>query len=183
MTGADVRSVLDRLDAAGIVWWVDGGWGIDALLGEETRPHDDLDLVVARADLPRVQEALREFRHVADEWWPARFVLRDDRGRQVDLHPLVFDEHGDGWQELPNGGRGRYPRDELRAIGRIGGREVRCISAALQVRFHDYADPDDIDWDDLRVLCERFGLDSPPAYARRPRYLDPKRSAARPRVP
>lgn len=27
--------VLDRLDAAGIEWWVDGGWGVDALLGED----------------------------------------------------------------------------------------------------------------------------------------------------
>jgi len=30
--------------------------GIDALLGDETRPHgDDLDLAVVRADLPRLE--------------------------------------------------------------------------------------------------------------------------------
>lgn len=27
-----------------------GGWGVDALLGERTRSHDDLDLVIARRD-------------------------------------------------------------------------------------------------------------------------------------
>jgi lincosamide nucleotidyltransferase A/C/D/E len=183
VTAADVREILDRLDAAAVEWWVDGGWGIDALLGAETRAHDDLDLAVARGDLARVQAALPEFRHVADEWWPARFVLRDERGRQIDLHPLVFDERGDGWQELPDGARGRYPRHDLRATGRIGGRDVRCISPELQVRFHDYDDPDDVDWDDLRVLCDRFALAAPPAYAQRPGHIDPKRSAARPRVP
>ena len=37
MTATDVHAVLDVLDAAGIRVWVDGGWGIDALLGRQTR--------------------------------------------------------------------------------------------------------------------------------------------------
>ena len=181
VTAGDVRELLDRLDAAGIEWWIDGGWGIDALLGEETRPHDDLDLAVARADLERIQAAFPDFRHVPDEWWPARYVLRDERGRQVDLHPLEFDERGDGWQEQPDGTRARWPREGLAGRGTIGGRDVRCLTPELQVRFHDYPDPDDVDWDDMRVLRERFGLAPPPAYRRRPRHVDPKRSSARPR--
>jgi hypothetical protein len=32
----------------GLVVWLDGGWGIDALLGRETRTHADLDLVIDR---------------------------------------------------------------------------------------------------------------------------------------
>jgi hypothetical protein len=31
---------------------------------------------------------------------PARLVLVDADGRQVDLHPVVFDRHGNGWQDL-----------------------------------------------------------------------------------
>lgn len=26
--------------------WLDGGWGVDALLGRQTRPHDDMDIVI-----------------------------------------------------------------------------------------------------------------------------------------
>jgi hypothetical protein len=32
--------------------------GVDALLGEVTRPHDDLDLVIARGDCASAQDAL-----------------------------------------------------------------------------------------------------------------------------
>lgn len=32
MTAADVLEIIDRLDRAGIRWWIHGGWGLDALL-------------------------------------------------------------------------------------------------------------------------------------------------------
>ena len=31
--------------------WLDGGWGIDALVGEQTRPHADLDIAVTHDDV------------------------------------------------------------------------------------------------------------------------------------
>jgi len=37
MTPAAVVAVLDRLDEAGIECWVEGGWGVDALLSREVR--------------------------------------------------------------------------------------------------------------------------------------------------
>jgi hypothetical protein len=49
---ADVIEVLDALDSAGVEWWVLGGWGVDALIGEQTRAHKDLDLAVFLTDLP-----------------------------------------------------------------------------------------------------------------------------------
>jgi lincosamide nucleotidyltransferase A/C/D/E len=82
----DVLDVLERLDAAGIEWWIDGGWGVDALLGEETRPHDDLDLVVRREEVGGLSALFPEFTRAEEEWWPARFVLRDASGRQIDFH-------------------------------------------------------------------------------------------------
>jgi lincosamide nucleotidyltransferase A/C/D/E len=173
----DVLEVLDRLDAAGIEWWIDGGWGVDTLLAEETRPHDDLDLVVQRKDIERLRALFSEFEPAEHDWWPARFVLRDRDGRQIDFHPVEFDEEGDGWQELLDGTRGRYPAAELGGRGRIGGRLVRCITPELQLRHHDYATgrPDDIDWHDVHRLCERFGLVAPSAYAARPGFIEPKR--------
>ena len=44
---ADASRILGQLEAAGLVVWLDGGWGVDALLGRQTRPHQDLDLVIA----------------------------------------------------------------------------------------------------------------------------------------
>src|SRR6516225_11109224 len=37
MTADDVVFILDRLEAAGIATWLDGGWAVDAVLGDVTR--------------------------------------------------------------------------------------------------------------------------------------------------
>jgi aminoglycoside-2''-adenylyltransferase len=39
-----VLDILARLQAARV--WIGGGWGIDALVGGQTRPHDDLHLAI-----------------------------------------------------------------------------------------------------------------------------------------
>ncbi len=58
MVGSDgVAEILERLAVRGIEVWVDGGWGVDALLGEQTRSHDDLDLVIVRHDCPAAEAA------------------------------------------------------------------------------------------------------------------------------
>jgi lincosamide nucleotidyltransferase A/C/D/E len=180
----DVLDVLDRFDAAGVDWWIDGGWGVDALLGEATRPHDDLDLIVRREAVDQAAALLPELARAEPEWQPARFVLRDASGRQVDLHPVRFDEDGDGWQELVDGSFDLYPAAGLRGSGRLGPRTVRCITPELQLAHHQYATggPDDIDWDDVRVLCERFGLPVPSIYSTRPGFIEAKRKRARPRI-
>ena len=60
MTAPDVLGVLSLLDGAGLTAWVDGGWGVDALLGETTRDHGDLDLAVLLPQLGAVRSALAE---------------------------------------------------------------------------------------------------------------------------
>jgi lincosamide nucleotidyltransferase A/C/D/E len=173
MTATDVIEVLERLKEAGIRVHVDGGWGVDALLGEQTRDHSDLDLALELGDLDAAWQALAErgFKHdqTSEPGLPARLVLRDERGRQVDLHPLVFDERGDGWQQLSATGRawGRYPASEFDAMGVIGGQQVRCLSAQLQARFRMGYELSDRDEHDLRLLAERFGAARPPGLQRR----------------
>jgi lincosamide nucleotidyltransferase A/C/D/E len=39
MTAADVIEVLQCLERAGVSVWIDGGWGVDALVGAQTREH------------------------------------------------------------------------------------------------------------------------------------------------
>ena len=53
-----VLELLDILDNLGIAVWLDGGWGVDALLGEQTRQHDDLDLLVGFDDVSHLEKAL-----------------------------------------------------------------------------------------------------------------------------
>jgi lincosamide nucleotidyltransferase A/C/D/E len=161
MTAAAVVEVLDLLEAAGVQTWVDGGWGVDALLGEQTREHDDLDLAVDARLLERIQATLAPlgFRHAAavEPGLPARFVLRDARERQIDVHPLVFDEEGNGWQDLGAGHRGRYPDAGLAGRGTIAGRAVRCLTPSLQLAFHAGPEPVERHPQDVALLSERFG--------------------------
>jgi lincosamide nucleotidyltransferase A/C/D/E len=135
VTGADVLEVLEALRGAGVEVWLDGGWGVDALAGRETRAHSDVDLALDRDRLAAAREALEAagFEHAstAKPGLPARLVMIDLEGREVDLHPLVFDTEGNGWQQLSDSGRawGCYPAEHLRATGTVAGQTVRCVSA------------------------------------------------------
>jgi lincosamide nucleotidyltransferase A/C/D/E len=179
VTNDDVLEIIDRLDQAGIEWWIDGGWGVDALVGRQTRAHDDLDLVVRREDVERLEATFSEFRRVREEW-PASFVLADSRGRHIDIHPIRLDSQGVAWQERPNGQMVRWPGRAFAARGRIGNREVRCTTAESQVESHLYPGHDDVDRRDIELLCERFGLEPPQGPW--PGTVHPKRVRARPSI-
>jgi lincosamide nucleotidyltransferase A/C/D/E len=162
VTAADVLEVLACLDAARIDVWLDGGCGVDALVAEEARQHGDLDLVVRHDDVPAAHAALATagFVHAREEWpgLPARLVLRDARGRQVDFHPVQIDERGDGWQDLGEGRFGRYPAHGLRGSGVIGGRNVRCLTPELQLAHHSGYELPDHERRDVELLAERLRL-------------------------
>jgi lincosamide nucleotidyltransferase A/C/D/E len=141
---------------------LDGGWGVDALLGEQTRDHEDMDVVIARRDAHRARELLRPLGFMEDigavPGLPARLVLRDARGRQVDLHLIMRDADRNGWQQLDDGTWGRYDADGLEATGLIAGHSVRCITAELQLCHHRGFDWKPTDRADMTQLAERFGL-------------------------
>jgi lincosamide nucleotidyltransferase A/C/D/E len=165
MQAQAVLTVIDRLEMAGIRTWLDGGWGVDALLGSQTRSHDDLDIVMAIEQLDAAQDALRVLSFVltVDEL-PTRCVLRDAGDRRIDIHPVVFDAEGGGRQRQPDGSDFRYPPEGLTGTGTIAGQPVRCLTPELQLRCHLVYEPDDDDRHDVRLLCERFGLTLPAAY-------------------
>ena len=166
---ADASRIVGQLEAAGLVVWLDGGWGVDALLGRQTRPHQDLDLVIARDDLAAAQQtlAVAGFSHDATvvPGLPARLVLIDTDGREVDLHPVIFDRHGYGWQDLGADAWGAYPVEELTAIGVIAGRSVRCKTPTLEVRHRLGYPLSATDRHDLALLARRFGVAVPPSVA------------------
>jgi lincosamide nucleotidyltransferase A/C/D/E len=153
---AEVVEILDAFDDLGVDWWVLGGWGVDALLGERTRPHKDLDVAVWLTDLPRIERRFASFRRVGDDESPGFILLRDPAGRTLDLL-LVRDElEGNYRQQLASGRIVNYPRDETCARGHIGGRPVRCASGALQVRERERPGADETDRTDLATLQAHF---------------------------
>jgi lincosamide nucleotidyltransferase A/C/D/E len=175
MTVEDVIDVLNRLDAAGVEWWIDGGWGVDALLRAQTRPHADLDFAIRSADVEILPAIFPEFHRINEDHWPSAYVLRDGQGRELDFHPLELDEQGNGWQPQADGSRVLWPREALAGRGVIGGRQVRCTSPEFQIEAHLYTGHDDLDWAAVVALCENFGLPIPTGGA--PGFVQERRSS------
>lgn len=163
MQANDVLTLLSALDGLGVHYWLDGGWGVDCLLGEETRPHSDLDVVVHRQDLDRVTEHLSAHGYlVIRDWLPTSIAFRDKSGREVDLHPVDPTPDGGGDQVLPDeDGTWHYgpPVD-----GTILGRLIRCASAQDQVLMHTGYAPRAVDVEDVRRLAQRFNVLLPEPY-------------------
>jgi lincosamide nucleotidyltransferase A/C/D/E len=167
VTGAhDVVEVLESLTAADVPWWVAGGWAVDALVGEETRPHDDVDVMVPVAALPTVEASLGQlgFARADESELPAFLILRDPRGRQVDLYLVQLDSAGDGWQEYSPRKWDRFSAAELSGTGVIEGMTVRCLSpAALLRQFLGYTWGDKA-IHDLTTLHRARGAPLPPGF-------------------
>jgi lincosamide nucleotidyltransferase A/C/D/E len=171
MRARDVFDVLDILERAGIPCWLVGGWGVDALVGRQTRDHPDVDLALERRF---VQQALAAFERagfavVQEEiampmWMPTMIVLRDAARRTVELMPVDLPEPAPGQDGRPEAMRFRYGPDAI-TQGSIDGRRVPCLSATVQLTFHGGYAPRDSDRHDVGVLVDRFSLPPPPEYS------------------
>jgi lincosamide nucleotidyltransferase A/C/D/E len=168
MTASDVVEVVDLLESRAIDVWLDGGWGVDALLEAVTRPHDDLDIVVRIEDVDPLNDALakRGF-HLVKRWpgSPDTYVLGDENDRRVDVHPVFFQENGDAIQRL-NDRDWTYPAAGFDGRGAVAGRDVRCLSAEVQILCHAGYELDPDDLRDLQALHDRFGVELLPAQRR-----------------
>lgn len=162
----DAAALLGLFEQHGLVVWVDGGWAVDAILGEETRPHGDLDVVVQEKDLEALTNLLDRGGYrpqVRNDTSPWNFVLGDAKGREVDVHVVRLDAAGDGIYGPPER-KVSYPADALTGRGVIGGVPVRCISAEWLVQFHVGYAFDDQDVADVLALHWRLGVPLPQEY-------------------
>lgn len=168
MTTPVLVELLRLMEDAGIPVWLDGGWGVDALLGTQTRTHKDVDIVLPVADVPKLRELLaRRGFAVRDGKPPDSFVLTDGSGLEVDVHAAAFDDEGNGVYRMQNGEDWIYPAEGLGGRGIVGGMSVRCLSPAEQVRCHAYGYvPKEKDIRDMELLRERFGVELPPQLQR-----------------
>ena len=168
MLAGDVVDILGRLDDAGIEVWLDGGWAVDAVLGEQTRPHADLDLVVPVDDLPGLRRALDGFVEIPGGT-DVNFVLRDSGVREVDIHAIRFDEAGNGIYPMASGTTWIFPAEGFEGRGLVDGREVRCLSAEVQMLCHAHGYvPGETDFHDMLLLNARLGTRLLPPYDQDP---------------
>ena len=180
MEAEDVVELYSLLVEYGVLVWVGGGWGIDALLKEQTRPHKDLDAFVQFDDLRTMTDVLAERGFTLKEIWSENrwvfhplhvqligriegadskvataFVLHHENGNELDFHVLQFDDRGNGkplWED-----DSIYPLEAFEGCGLIIHTPVRCLSADVQMATHTGYELLDKDIQDLRLLHERFG--------------------------
>ena len=161
MTAADAVEIIKLIEQNGIEVYIDGGWGVDALLGRQTRKHDDLDIALPHKFVPKLREIfeVRGYKDVPrDDTRECNFVLGDDNGRLIDVHSYTFDENGNNIFGVA------YEPRHLTGTGAINGHPVKCIPPEVAVEFHTGYEVDENDYLDVKALCEQFGISVPSIY-------------------
>ena len=152
MQATEVVCLYRDLDTQGVELWLLGGWGVDALLGRQTRNHHDLDVLVDVTKLERLRRRLEDlgfrFSYVWDDevWWvtddswsepepqPTAFVYRHPDGREVDVHVVRREKNGTItmlWTSPY-----RLTAEGLTGRGTLDGQPVRCLTAEMQRKAH-----------------------------------------------
>ena len=145
--------------------WIGGGWGVDALLRFQSRPHWDLDLVLDNFDasLDDVTAGLATVgyhcvsRDRAGVWLPHRATFEDGHGRSVEVLGIDWSVLDAAWSlVIPSSVRASREASERKArcfaSGELAGSEVPCLSRAAQLLFHSGYAPREQDLRDVRHL-------------------------------
>lgn len=159
MDAKEVIDIYTECDRNGVKIWIDGGWGVDALLGEQTRTHKDLDIAIASKDvaiLLKILTARKYLKFREDSMW--NVVFKDDNGHEVDYHAFIVDENGDVIGGI------MYPAISLTGTGIINGYTVRCISPKHMIEFHNGYQLTEKDFNDVSALCKKFDIPLPKVY-------------------
>jgi lincosamide nucleotidyltransferase A/C/D/E len=162
MNEEDVVDLLRKTENIGVEIWIDGGWGVDALIGRQIRPHNDIDIFVQKKNANAFMEMLKlnGYRETKMEY------TTDDHkcwctpdNRIIDLH--LFDFLEEGTLRFDNE---IYPSDALDGKGTIGGIAVSCLTAESQLLYHQGYELKEKDIHDIQLLCDTFGLSLPDEY-------------------
>ena len=171
--------IYKLLESNGILVWLSGGWGIDALLGEQTRAHKDLDVIMLLDDMIRVEEILNAEGYTTKILWEENrwdidsggketataFYLQAPDGREFDAHAMRLDDGGNGipaWDEVEGF---VFSKDDLAGVGTIAGFAVRCITPQSQMTCHAGYELPEKHLHDLERLNEKFGVPLPEPYS------------------
>lgn len=162
MNEEDIVDILKKAEFIGVDMWITGGWGVDALLGQQTRPHNDVDIFVQKKDAKVFTEmlSLSSYRETKMDYTTKDHAgWRNSDDRIIDLHLFEFTEEGTLYFENEV-----YPAEVLNGKGIISGVTVRCLTAEAQLLYHQGYEYTEKDIHDVLLLCKTFGLPVPKEY-------------------
>lgn len=161
MNKKDVVGLYTNLENLGIKIWIDGGWSVDALLGEQTREHQDLDIAINQKDTVSLfnflkKEGYKETRRDSEY----NLVFKDNLSHEIDIHVFILNEKRDVVGGI------MYPTESITGSGIINNNIVRCISPRYMVEFlapwlskhpEKYLTA-------ISALCKKFDIEYPNEY-------------------
>jgi lincosamide nucleotidyltransferase A/C/D/E len=159
---------LIKADNVGIDVWIAGGWGVDALLGRQTRPHNDFDIFVQKKDASAMIEIFRSSgyqetqKHSNDNT-----AWRNSEDHLIDFHLFEFTEAGTICIDNES-----IPSDIFGGNGTIRGIAVRCMTVESQVYYRFGYELREKDLHDVLLLCKAFGLPIPEGFEDRSETAD-----------
>lgn len=152
VTPDDLKNVLDLIENTGIRYWLDGGWGVDVLAGEQTREHRDVDINFDSRYNDKLLQILKESGYeIVTDQSPVRVELHHPQLGYIDIHPFVLNNDGTAKQADLEGGWYEFDADFFgNAI--FNGRNIPCISARGQKIFHTGYELREVDKHDLKII-------------------------------
>jgi lincosamide nucleotidyltransferase A/C/D/E len=173
MTAQKLVDIYNDLENLGVEVFLDGGWGVDALLGEQTREHKDADLVVFKHELEKIKQYFLtcgyEDQTEGNVWW--HFFMRS-KDNEIDF--LVLEKADDGGAYYgPRENNAYFPPDAFGGRGLISGKPVLCLSPeyrvlcltrAYGVVVRNNYQINEKDCRDLIAICRKFNIEIPTDY-------------------
>lgn len=144
--------ILDFFESIEVSYWLDGGWGVDILTGQQNREHRDIDIDFDAKYTENVILQLKKIGYVVDvDWMPSRMELKHDKYGYLDIHPIDFNSDGSITQADPQGGKYIFQREWFSST-KYKGREIPCISKEAQLLFHSGYELKEKDYFDINNL-------------------------------
>lgn len=148
-TKEDLLKVLEIIDNTGIRYWLDGGWGVDVLVGKQTRKHRDIDINFDSQHTEKLIQILKEKGYeIVTDWSPVRIELYHPDLSYIDIHPFVLNDNGTAKQADLEGGWYEFEADFFGSAF-FSGRKIPCISAKGQKIFHTGYELREVDKHDI----------------------------------
>ncbi len=168
MDEGSVIELYQLLISRGVIVWLDGGWGVDALLEKQTRAHGDVDIVVEKKNVKILNTILAQKCFEVIERGDSHehnYVLGDDKARFIDVHVM---EYAPGNENIywPIETQSILPASVLSGMGKVGGVSVRCIALDWMIKFHSGYKLRESDYHDVLALCKKFEIEIPEEYRR-----------------
>ena len=133
-TITELFQVLDLLESLDMQFWLDGGWGVDVLYGQQTRLHRDIDIDFDANYTDQLLDLLQERGYqIETNWLPTRVELYSKELGYIDIHPFVL-------------------KPDYFGTAVFEGRSIPCISAKGQQVFHSGYDLREKDIHDLSII-------------------------------